>query len=162
MSRTTLSALLAFLVMPACVRPASAPVQAFGGPVDPCTWELGEIEHATFGEQAEVAVRVYLHCLIDQGARPPVDLEARVDAELQRNPYPATRRARTAVLDHFFDHDVLKQMPRSIPDMHDYTVLLEDQALAARAIGDEELAGAAEARAEKIRTLQPILEDIES
>ena len=154
-------AALAFVVQPACFRPQTTPVEGWGGPPDPCAWELTEIEHATFGDQANVAVRVYLTCLLDNEVRPPVDLEARVSEELMRNPYPATRRARNDVLDHFFDNSLMKQMPDSIPSMHEYTSLLEDQALAARAVGDVELARAAEGRATKIRTLQPILEDIE-
>jgi hypothetical protein len=157
----TLAALLAILCQSACVRPATAPVENWGGPPDPCAWELAEIEHATFGDQANVAVRVYLTCLLDNEVRPPIDLESRVSEELMRNPYPATRRARNDVLSHFFDNTQMKEMPANIPEMYSYIALLEDQALAARAVGDVELAIAAEARATKIRTLQPILEDIE-
>ena len=127
----------------------------------PCSSELMEIQHATYGEQARVSVRVYLNCILDSEERPPTDLDLRVADQLKRNPYPATARDRDSVVGQFFDKDRLKDLPGSIPEMHSYVQLLEDQALAAKAQGDTKLAQAAEARAAKIEKIIPILDDIQ-
>lgn len=158
-TKLTVLGILAFLVMPACVKKPY--VAEHWEPIGPCDRHLEDVQHATFGDQAEVAVRLYLDCLISQDVRPPIDLEDRVSDRLRRNPYPATSRDRDDVLAHFFDKDGMKALPGSVPGMHAYVQLLEDQALAARAAGDEKLALAAETRATKVKKLLPVLEDIE-
>jgi len=127
---------------------------------EPCLAELEAIRHATFGEQARVALRYYMSCLVESG-QPPVDLEARVADALRRNPYPALGRERDAVLAGFFDRKRVKSLPGNLREMQDYIQLLEDQALAARAVGDVKLAEAAEARAAKVRGLFSVLEDVQ-
>jgi len=160
-----LVALAAITVMPGCaLSRASSESYEPAGRVEyeePCVGALYQIEVATHGEQAEGATRAYLRCLVDSGTLPPVDLQMRVDDQLSRNPYPAVSRDRAAVLSRFFDRQQVKAMPGNLREMTAYVGTLEDQALSARAQGDEKLAEAAETRANRVRSLMQVLEQVQ-
>jgi len=157
--------LAAITVLPGCAlsRAASEPYEPAGQVEydEPCISALYQIEVATHGEQAEGATRAYLRCLVDSGNLPPVDLQMRVADQLSRNPYPAVARDRDAVLARFFDRQQVKAMPGNLREMTTYVGTLEDQALSARAQGDEKLASAAETRADRVRSLMQVLEQVQ-
>jgi hypothetical protein len=127
----------------------------------PCDGPLERVSQATYGGQAEVELRKWLHCLAESQSPPPVDLRGAVSEQLERNPFPAIARDRQAILDRFFEKDQLKDLPANLREMDTYVMVLEDQALVARAQGDVDFADAARARAQRVRTLLEILEEIE-
>lgn len=126
----------------------------------PCEVELQEIRYATHTQAAKEAVRGYLGCQIGSSERPPTNLERLVENQLGLNPYPAA--SRDDVHAHFFDTALLKRIPEDTGELAEAVRLLEDQALARRAMGDEQVADAAHARARKLRALGTVLDDIQS
>lgn len=168
MKRGVLCVLAALVTMTSgcALRGGTAPVSAYepAGVVEyeePCLDGLYRIETATHGESAQAATRHYLSCLVDSGVLPPIDLEMRVADALAMNQYPAIARDRDEVLARFFDRSAIKELPDNLLEMERYLGTLEDQALAARAMGDERLASAAEGRARRVRSLMAVLEDVQ-
>jgi hypothetical protein len=138
-----------------CVLPHKAVVAA-PGPL--CGAPLEKIAQTTYPEATREAVRAYLDCVVRSGST-PLGVPDLVRGQLERNPYPAAT-AREPVLDWFFDTRALAPVPESLPAMRRAIDQLRDQALARRAMGELDLAEAADARREKLQRLLPILEQI--
>lgn len=124
---------------------------------EPCASALTEISQAPHAKAAQETIRGYLRCEISQDRALP-DLQDRVARELRRNPYPATNRQDLA--SWFFDTDLIKALPKRPGDMKPAIERLEDQALARLAMGDPDMARAARARADRLRQLVAVLEDV--
>jgi len=125
----------------------------------PCTAELDAIGAATHAEEGKDDVRSYLECVRDEGAADP-NLPAMVQAELDANPYPAVWREGD-IGAWFFDLATVKKAPESSAQLETAIARLDDQALARAAMGDIDVARAATARADKLRTLRKVIEAIE-
>jgi len=76
-----------------------------------------------------------------------------------RSRSPATRRA--DIQGHFFNTNLVKEIPASTTAMSIAVELLEDQALARTAMGEVDLADAARERAARLRALARVIEEIE-
>lgn len=126
-------------------------------PPEPCQAELDAVQDATWDDAARKAVRGYLTCVVDAEARVK-DVPGHVEMALKRNPYPATRRA--DIHGHFFDRELMKELPGSPAALPLAVELLEDQALALTAMGELDLAQAARGRAARLTTLARVLEDV--
>lgn len=117
------------------------------------------IRQATYSEAVKAAVRDYLTCVVSFEPAPP-DLPQRVRAELDRNPYPAAT-SREDVHGWFFDLDKARPVPGTTLEMQQSIRVLEDQALARTAMGQIDVAQAAQGRAAKLRRLGKVLEHLE-
>lgn len=126
-------------------------------PIEPCALALDQVSQAPHAKAAREGIRGYLRCEISQDRTLP-DLEDRVAQALRKNPYPATGREDLRAW--FFDTSLLKAMPGRPADMHPTIERLEDQALARLAMGDADMARAARARADRLRQLVKVLEEV--
>lgn len=126
----------------------------------PCDHRLAEVEMAAYDDTAREAVRGFLYCCSVQEGRPDPDLDRRVETALKGG-QRSERFDPDAVVDWFFDRARLRDLPVSNSALDQYRDQLGDQALAARAQGDLEMAGAIEQRATKLTKLGDILDALE-
>ena len=124
---------------------------------DPCREHLDDVSVATSDAKATQDIREWLNCVASTDGPPPLNLKKQVAEVLALNPYPGTRRRSQQILAHFFDKKQLRNLPETRRRMESYIELLDDQALRARAEGDDKMAKAAEARAKSLTTLSGIL-----
>ncbi len=144
----------------ATLRPQADPtIQAAGAP-DPCSHRFADVQAAAYDDTARDAARAWLSCCAVQGDRPDPDLGGRLALGLSGG-QRSDRFDPDAVVAWFFDRGQLKAFPASGSDLERYRALLSDQALAARAQGDLEMARAIDARAAKLAKLDEILDAVE-
>ncbi len=124
----------------------------------PCAAPRAAIRDATYTDAALEAVRDALTCFHGM-ARPPADIEAVIEGELRRNPYPAATR--TDVHGWFFDTELLGELPGDPSALSQAAQILEDQGLARSAMGQADVARAARDRAERIRDLARVIERLD-
>ncbi len=153
MKSLTTTIIAATLLLSACKH---QPAVALPAP-EPCDQALEDIATAPHAKAAQESIRSYLRCEIAQDKIDPA-LEASVSRQLRRNPYPATGREDLHAW--FFDTALIKSLPARPAEMKPAIQRLEDQALARLAMGDDDMARAARARADRLRQLLEVLEDV--
>lgn len=147
-------ALSALLLSTACAARRPTDTQSSG---EPCAAALDPVTQAPHVKAAQDAIRSYLRCQVAQD-RPQPELEQQVSQALRRNPYPAATREDLHAW--FFDTSLLKAMPARPAELAQAIDRLEDQALARTAMGDPDLARAARARADRMRQLVRVLDEL--
>lgn len=125
----------------------------------PCEAEQARIQAATYPDAALAAVRGYLGCVTKLPSVPP-GVPDTVRMELASNPYPDAT-GRVDVWAWFFDTEALKPIPNSPAAMRTTVLRLRDEALARRAMGQDDIAQAAEARAQRFQQLLDLLEELD-
>lgn len=124
---------------------------------DPCESEANAIVYSPNPTEARQSVRAWLRCHERQDY-PPTDLDMQLNRLLRANPYDAIERDAIQLSRGFSDPGLLRELPSDPEQTREYILILRDQALFARASGDDELSKAAEDRAAKLSRLQALVD----
>lgn len=124
---------------------------------DPCASEANAIVYAPNPTEARASVRAWLRCHERQD-HPPTDLDVQLNRLLRANPYDAVERDAVQLSREFSDPGLLRELPSDPEQTREYVLILRDQALFARASGDDELSKAAEDRAARLSRLQALVD----
>ena len=132
---------------------AGLPKQVTSQPViEPCGHLEGAIARAMYNGDAEQATRSYLECSAANVSPQTLGIERRVN-ELLAGGHRGARFDANGIAGHFFDRDGLKTLPACDSEAEAYLLLLQDQSLSARAVGDVELAAAIDEQASRMQDI---------
>lgn len=115
----------------------AAPAPAPAPPPDPladCEGAAHRITTASHIRAAEDTLADWLDCVARTGVRPN-NLEARLQAVLDRTPYDQVARAKHDIVAHFAESTRKKPLPETPRELHDMVRLVDHQLRYARAAG---------------------------
>lgn len=129
-------------------------------PVSICEDVAEDVIDAAHPEQVRERTRQWLSCVARSG-KPPLDLDDQLSDLIRHNPYDAVEREVLEIIRGFTDRSLLRELPETPRETEAYMQMLRDQALYARARGDQPFAEAASAREASIANLQSLIQQLD-